>query len=269
MLLSDITPVILTYNEEPNIARVLARLQWAAQVVILDSFSTDATEQIAAKYPNTRFVQRAFDDHTSQWNHAISLVTTTWILVLDADYVLGNGFVEELSTLKLVQGCNAYQASFRYVIFGRPLRGSLYPARIVLFQKGTAYFEQDGHTQLLVATGNVSSLQSKIDHDDRKPLSRWLNSQDKYAKLEAEKLVPLPSSQLALQDRVRRTMILGPIAALIYTLFVRGVIFDGLPGWYYTFQRVLAEILLSLRLLEKKLNASALQHSSQSPPNQV
>ena len=58
---------------------------------------------------------------------------------------------------------------------------------------------------------------------------------------------------MSLNDRIRKTIVLGPPAVLLYTLFARGVILDGWAGWYYAFQRALAEALLSLRLIEAKL----------------
>jgi hypothetical protein len=55
------------------------------------------------------------------------------------------------------------------------------------------------------------------------------------------------------QDRIRRQIIFAPALIFFYTLFGKGLIFDGWPGWYYVFQRTLAEVLLSLRLIEQKL----------------
>lgn len=256
MQLSQITPVVLTYNEEPNLARVLDRLRWAGEVVVLDSFSTDATEAIARSYSNVTFAQRKFDDHASQWNHGITLVGQPWILALDADYMLGEGFAEEMASLHLDDGADAYVAAFRYLIFGHALRASLYPPRVVLFRRENCHFEKDGHTQILHPKGSTGSLRTLIDHDDRKPFTRWVGSQDKYAKLEAEKLCSASVGRLALQDRIRRTMILGPVVVFFYTLLARRAVLDGWAGWYYTFQRTLAEIMLSLRLLERKLSPS-------------
>jgi hypothetical protein len=99
--------------------------------------------------------------------------------------------------------------------------------------------------------GSSAHLTTQIDHDDRKPLSRWFASQDKYAQLEADKLTSL--KHLSFQDWIRRTMILGPIFVFLYTLLVRRTVLDGPHGWFYAFQRTLAEIMLSLRLLEKKI----------------
>jgi len=252
-----ITPLILTYNEEPNLAGCLGRLRWAKEVVVVDSLSRDDTKAIAARHPNVRFLERPFDNHTAQWNFGLDQVRTEWVLSLDADYVLSDGFEEELAALAPAAGLAAYAVSFRYCINGRPLRGTLYPSRLALFRRARCRYVQDGHTQRLQADGLTAALQTRILHDDRKPLSRWLTSQDRYAKLEADKLTRTPASALGLNDRIRKTIILGPPVVLLYTLFVRGVILDGWAGWYYAFQRALAETLLSLRLIEAKLGVSS------------
>lgn len=256
MNLHHITPLILTWNEEPNLRRCLERLQWAREVLVVDSGSTDMTTAIAAEFSNVRLIVRAFDDHTTQWNFGVDATGTPWVLSLDCDYVLGAGFELELSRLREAEDMDAYHASFRYLIFGKALRACLYPPRAVLFRKDRCRYVADGHTQILqVGSGRAGQLATRIDHDDRKPLSRWFSSQDKYACLEAEKLLALPSSALSFQDRIRRTMILGPVVVFFYTLLGRQAVLDGWAGWYYTFQRTLAEIMLSLRLLEDRVSA--------------
>jgi glycosyltransferase involved in cell wall biosynthesis len=249
--LDSITPLILTWNEETNLRRCLERLRWAKDVVILDSGSTDATAIIAAEFPNTRLLVRPLDDHTTQWNFGVDATATNWVLSLDCDYILCPGFEDELSRLDEVPASDAFYSSFRYLIFGKPLRACLYPPRAVLFRKDRCRYVPDGHTQILSIPGSSAHLTTQIDHDDRKPLSRWFASQDKYAQLEADKLTSL--KHLSFQDWIRRTMILGPIFVFLYTLLVRRTVLDGPHGWFYAFQRTLAEIMLSLRLLEKKI----------------
>jgi glycosyltransferase involved in cell wall biosynthesis len=250
--LDDITPLILTWNEAPNLGRTLARLAWAREVVIVDSGSTDGTQQIAARHPGARVLERAFDDHTSQWNFGLAAVTTPWVLALDADYVLGEGFETEVVVRD--DAVDAYEAAFRYCVFGRPLRGSLYPPRALLFRRDRCRYVQDGHTQRLQVSGALGRLQTRVDHDDRKPLSRWLSAQDKYAVLEVDKLLATDPATLGLPDRLRRTGWAALPAVLVHTLLVKGVLFDGWRGGYYALQRLLAEILLALRLLERRLN---------------
>ncbi len=254
MNLQDVTPLILTKNEEPNIQRCLDRLRWAQKVIVLDSASTDSTKDIAMAFPNVIFLTRLFDDHTSQWNYGLDAVQTPWVLSLDCDYVLGDGFEQELAQLPAQPEVDAYFSAFRYLIFGKPLRASLYPPRATLFSKDRCRYQADGHTQLLHVPGPTGTLTTRIDHDDRKPLSRWIVSQDNYAKLEAAKLLASDKENLRVQDRLRLTGWAAVPATLIYTLIVKRTLLDGWHGWFYSLQRTFAEILLAMRLLEKRLD---------------
>jgi hypothetical protein len=147
----------------------------------------------------------------------------------------------------------AYAVHFRYCVWGQPLRGTLYPPRAVFFQKDKCRYEQDGHTQRLKINGKIGWLNGRISHDDRKPLSHWLWAQDRYSTLEVGKLNSTPVAQLNFPDRLRRRIVLAPPLIFLYTLFGKGLILDGWPGWFYVFQRTLAEIILSLKLIENRL----------------
>jgi len=249
----EITPLILTFNEAPNIRRTLEKLSWAKEILVVDSFSADETLEMVRSFPNTRIVQRAFDAHAAQWNHGLEQCGSEWVLALDADYVLSADLVDELRRFEPHSGIAAYFARFRYCVYGRPLRGTLYPPRAVLFRRDQCRYDQDGHTQRLRVDGRTGWLSGFIDHDDRKPLSHWLWAQDRYAALEVEKLLQSTATELPIQDRLRRLIFLSPGLVFLYALLGKGLIFDGWPGWYYAFQRTLAEIILSLRLLEEKL----------------
>jgi glycosyltransferase involved in cell wall biosynthesis len=253
MNLADITPIVLTFNEEANLARCLERLTWANDVLVLDSHSTDRTAEIASRFANVRFVQRAFDDHTTQWNHAVSLCSTSWVLSLDADYVMSPEFAPEAGSLELTPDTTAYYARFRYCIMGKMLRASLYPPRAILFRRDACTYVEDGHTQLLSVKGRTGELRSEVLHDDRKSLSRWLQSQLKYAELEASHLLQSPAETLNRADRLRRGGIAAPAAVFFYTLLGRGLLLDGLAGWFYVLQRTTTECIIALHLLYRRL----------------
>jgi len=249
-MLDTITPVILTFNEEANLDRTLQQLTWAKRVVIVDSYSHDRTIEIAQSYPQVEVFQRSFDTHANQWNYAIDQVQTEWVLSLDADYTLSQALIEEMKTLDPDCAIDSYFISFKYCVFGKPLRGTLLPPREALFRRDQAVYIDDGHTQLLKVKGTSSTLKAPILHDDRKPLGRWLWAQDRYMVLEVKKLRSTPGHELSLGDRIRKTKILAPFVILMYCLILKGGILDGWAGWYYTFQRVLAEILLSIHLIQ-------------------
>lgn len=247
--LDRVTPLILTYDEEPNIGRTLERLTWADRVVVVDSGSEDRTEEIVRSYPNTHFLVREFDTHARQWNYGLEQVDTGWTLALDADYLVPPDVVDEIASISEEAATAGFFAEFDYVVLGSQLSHSLYPSRQVLFRTDRAVFEDDGHTQRVQVDGPSGHLEGRILHDDRKPLSRWLRNQAHYAEREAKKLSNTPPSELSLPDRLRRTRVLGPPAALFYCLFVKGLILEGWPGWYYALERTVAEAVISLALL--------------------
>jgi len=251
-MLEQITPVLLTYNEAPNLPRTLAALSWARSIVVVDSFSADATLGLLKSDPRVGVVQRKFDSHAAQWNFAIheTGIATPWVLALDADYVLSEPLIAELRALQPPAEVDAYRARFDYLVRGRRLRGSLYPPVTVLFRRGRASYVQDGHTQRLQVSGAVEHLHAPIAHDDRKPFAHWRQAQRRYARLEAEKLARTPWRTLGWPDLVRRLVVVAPAAALLYCLVGRGGLFQGLAGWQYAFQRAWAETVIAQELLK-------------------
>ncbi|UKO99579.1 glycosyltransferase family 2 protein [Nostoc sp. UHCC 0870] len=252
-MLEQITPLILTYNEEPNIGRTLQCLTWAKQIIVIDSYSTDTTLEILNSYSQVQLFQRKFDTHGQQWNYGLEQVQSPWVLSLDADYIVTDELISEMATLPVDGQINGYFASFKYCIFGKPVRNTrILPPRQVLFQKSKAIYIDDGHTQVLQLTGQSALLSAYLYHDDRKPFSRWLWSQERYTVLESKKILETPINELDWVDRIRRQKVLAPWMVFLYCLIIEGWIFDGWHGWYYVFQRVLAETILAIRLIERE-----------------
>lgn len=249
-----ITPLILTYNEAPNIARTLEKLTWAKRIVVIDSFSTDDTLKILAQFPQVQVYQQKFVSFADQCNFGLQQIDSQWVLSLDADYYLDDTIVSTIQNLTLnPDQTAAYFARFKYAIFGKPVRGSMYPPRKVLYAKDRAHYVNDGHGHAVVVEGKPDTLDGFIIHDDRKSFSHWLASQDRYLKQEAEKLLTTPFNQMKWIDKIRWFIVPAPFLALFYCLILRGGILDGKHGWHYAMQRVLAEILLSVRLTEARL----------------
>jgi glycosyltransferase involved in cell wall biosynthesis len=251
-MLTKITPVILTYNEEANIGRTLKQLSWARRIVLVDSYSDDKTFEILSSYSQVEVFQRKFDTHAQQWNYGLGKVKSEWVLSLDADYCISDKLIDEMNNLSLDDSIDGYFIPFKYCVFSQPLRGTILPPRQALFRRWQSHYIDDGHTQLLQLNGQSGSLNSYIYHDDRKSLSRWLWSQNRYLTIEAQKLKETPWSDLSWGDRIRTLKIIAPVIVLFYCLILKGGILDGWPGWYYAFQRLLAEVILSLKLIEKE-----------------
>jgi glycosyltransferase involved in cell wall biosynthesis len=249
-MLEEVTPLILTFNESPNIDRTLQHLTWAKRIVVIDSYSTDTTLEILRSYPQVEIFYRDFDTFANQCNYGLEQIKTEWILSLDADYIVTDELIAEIDALPKNSLLDGYFARFKYCVFGKPLRRTLLPPREVLFRREKGVYVDDGHAHRLRVNGKSAMLSSYIHHDDRKPLSRWLWAQDRYLIIETKKLLETPDQELSFGDRIRRQKILAPFVILFYCLILNKGILDGWAGWYYAFQRMLAEILLSIRLIE-------------------
>jgi len=254
-MLDRITPLILTWNEEANIARTLEKLRWAREVVVVDSGSTDGTRSICEAFSNVRMVVRPFDNHATQWNFGLKEtgIASDWVLALDADYVLTDASIDEMQSLLPAKSIAGYRMRFRYCVYGRLLSGTLYPPVTGLYRREAAHYVQDGHTQRVAVNGEVGELGAFVLHDDRKPLGRWLGAQDRYAQLECDLLATRSWGELRWQDRMRKLMIVTPWLVPIYCLTVGRGYRDGWHGLFYAVQRGVAEAVLSLKLMEKKL----------------
>jgi hypothetical protein len=105
----------------------------------------------------------------------------------------------------------------------------------------------------VIISGDVRALTGVIYHDDRKPLSRWLASQQSYARLEADYLLKPNVRVFSAADRLRRMAWPAPFVVFFYVLIIKGCVLDGWPGWFYAFQRVLSECMIALELIDHRV----------------
>jgi glycosyltransferase involved in cell wall biosynthesis len=254
-MLDKITPVILTYNEAPNIGRTLDSLRWAGAVVVLDSGSSDETQDIAARYSNVKWFQRTFDSHQAQWEYAIreTGILTEYVLALDADMEVTAEFRDELQNKFLPGGFPGGDVPFVYSYYGRTLAGSLYPNQIRVFRSAEVVVTQVDHTQHFAVQGTVYKFRSRIIHDDRKSLERWVAAQLSYQVLNDDAITG-NGGQSRLKYSLRRAGIMPPLVGLLAYLRSGGP-FGGAASARYAYERMVCEGLLAIRLMNGRLKA--------------
>ncbi len=245
---SLITPLILTFNEELNLQRTLDSLTWAKRVLVVDSGSTDRTLQIASSFSNVSISQNSFESFGRQWEFALRqpTVTTDYVLALDADMCVPGPFVDELESVFLRGSFAGGVVPFRLVVGRRALAGGLYPPQLRIFKKQQAVPGQRGHAHSFSVSGSVYRFKNRIVHDDRKPFSRWIQAQLKYAQLELERIEKSPVPLI--RDRLRRHGLMPLVMGLLSYCAAGGPL-RGRAALQYALERALFECILGLRLV--------------------
>ena len=254
-LLHEITPMILTFNEEANIGRTLAKLAWAKRILLIDSGSTDRTLEIAKQYLQVEVIRRNFDTAAPQCNFGLTHVESEWVLSLDADYVLSDELIAELAELRPGSNVRGFWARFVFQIFGRSLRASLYPPRAVLYRKSSASYLDEGHTQRVRIDGQLSALpiRSIMTTANQSPvgLTRRL-----IMRARGELSAKAGKINLGWSTAFGLIWCRRPSWCLSTSSLIKRCLFDGWPGWYYTLQGCVPNDAVN-RVVDRRLRSAA------------
>jgi glycosyltransferase involved in cell wall biosynthesis len=254
MSLDRLTPVVLSYNEEVNLPRTLSSLRWAKRIVIVDSGSTDASKALATAFPNVAWFERPFDGYAGQWSFAFSetAISTPFVLALDADMEVPPDLRDELAKLVADDDCDGALIPFAYHVKGVRLWRSLYPAECRLLRRDRGQVVDAGHAARFRVSGRLRTCRARLVHDDHKPLERWLASQARYSRIEADRLSD-PASRGGVKDALRRRLpAWPPLVGLLAYARAGGPLY-GAAARRYALERLIYEALLRWRLADREL----------------
>ena len=224
----SLSALIITYNEEHNIASVIENLDIADEIIVVDSFSTDETTKIAATYNKVTVVQHPFENYATQRNYAISLAKNSWILFLDADERLTPELKEEIvETIQLKEAYSAYYFYRTFMFKNTKIRfsGSQSDKIFRLFKKENAHYNLDKivHEKLIV-TGKTGKLKNKLIHYSYRNYSDYKQKMIFYGKLKAKEEFKKGIKPTFFHFYIR------PLYQFIYQYIIRLGIFDGKKG---------------------------------------
>ena len=179
-----LSAIITTFNEEANIAGCIESLQWCDEILVVDSFSSDRTPEIASPYERVRFVQRTYFGSASQKNWAMDQVRHDWILIFDADERCTPALQREIETL-LAAGPShdAYTIDRRAYFLDRRIRFSGWQNdRVVrLVRKGTARYPNRRVHADMDTLGPAPVLKNAMEHYMVESLNEYIPRIMKYS----------------------------------------------------------------------------------------
>lgn len=265
--------VLLTRNEELNIRQAIESVYgWAENIVVLDSFSTDKTCEIAKEY-GVQIVKREFDNFSSQRNFAIKEFASLsdWMFFLDADEYLTDELRFEIDKLfddDSIGNFDGYLIKRRFIFMGKWIRyGGYYPTWILrLFKPTLALCEREinEHLQIL---GRVGKLSNDFVDNNKKSFSDWIIKHNLYSDFEALQLMnsfPLKSNlfgsqaerKLWIRINIWNKMLpplVRPFIYFFYRYFLRFGFMDGKVGFIFHFMQGLVFLLMiDIKYLEIK-----------------
>lgn len=276
-MITPISVLILTLDEEINLPRCLASLSWCDDVVILDSGSQDATQKIATDW-GARVVERPFDNYARQRNFGLKEIPYKhpWVLMVDADEEVPEGLVAEMG--RAIAGCGDATTLFRMRrkdhFLGRWIkRSSGYPTWFGRLVRPDRVRVEREINEEFVTDGRIELLQNHLHHYPfNKGFACWIEKHNRYSTMEAELMKqrtlegPTWSGLFGCDPADRRRA----VKALVYRLpfrpmlmflalyVVRGGFLDGRAGLTFCLLRSFYEFMINCKVQEVRLRQNNL-----------
>ena len=232
--MKKISAIIPTLNEEIHIENAIKSVSFADEIIIIDSYSTDKTLELAKKY-DVNIIQRKFDDFSTQKNFAIDKAKHDWIYILDADErvtpAVKNEILEAINNSKEFVGFYVRRTFF---FLGRKINyGGCQRDKVVrLFLKEHCKYNGSPVHETISAKGKLGFFKNKIDHYSYKSYDHYISKMNHYAALRGKQY-----HNEGKKVNLFHILIKPPVRFIIH-YFIRFGLLDGYAG--FVFARVQA-----------------------------
>lgn len=221
---------IITFNEEKNIERCLRSvLPVADEIVVVDSYSTDATEEICKRF-NVRFVKEKFRGHIEQKNYAMDLTTNDFVLSLDADEELSPELVKSINSIKVAPQADGYRFNRLNNYCSKFVHhGGWYPdTKIRLWNKNKGRWGGvNPHDSIIMNPhSQLKHLNGDLLHYTYRTLADHLNQINKFSDIAAAE-----AHKKGKKTSVFLHLILNPFITFLKGYFLKLGFLDGLTGF--------------------------------------
>jgi glycosyltransferase involved in cell wall biosynthesis len=220
--------LIITLNEELHIKSLLSDIDFADEIIVVDSYSTDQTVNIIQSFENTKVIQNPFVNYTAQRNFAINQAQNSWVLFIDADERLSPNLKSEIiATINKKNAASAYLIYRTFMFKNKKLHFSGWQTDKIfrLFNKTNCRYDEDRMVhEKLVVTGPIATLKNKITHFSYTSYEDYKSKMYRYGVLKANE------KQKKGQKSSYLLMIFHPVYTFLYQFLIRLGFLDGLKG---------------------------------------
>ena len=225
--MTKISILLPTYNCESTIESTLKSIEWADEILVVDSFSNDSTLDRVKKF-GAKVIQHEYINSAKQKNWALKFVSHDWVLQIDSDETLEKGLKEEMfSRLSNISSkVHCFQIPRKNFVLGQWKNVcDLYPDyQTRLFKKDFARFADKEVHAKIVCKGEILTLDHHIIHLGMPDISKQLSNLDRYTRYEADELLK-NNYQFKTSD-----IIFKPLAVFILKYFFQGGYKFGMRG---------------------------------------
>lgn len=261
---------IQTLNEEDNLPRCLESVSWSDDIVVLDSFSTDRTEEIV-RSAGARFYQREYDGRANNQNWAVEHIEFKypWVWYVDADEVTPPELAHEIIQVAsdTLRHEVAYLVRRKNIFMGKWLKhGNVYNCWFARLWKPNKISWKRAANPVAIIDGTTGYLKCDFIHYTlSKGFAAWFEKHNKISTYEAEEMIKesqhgrIDWSGLISRDPVRRRNALKrlsfrmpcrPLLVFIYMYLLRAGFLDGRPGLTYCTLRAHLEYEICCKVKE-------------------
>jgi glycosyltransferase involved in cell wall biosynthesis len=185
-----ISALAITLNEADNVDSFVQRLSFADEIIIVDSYSIDATVEKAKKYTNVTVYERTFDNFSAQKNFAISKANNDWVVFFDLDEEVTPQLVTEVTATLKDPSAIAYFVKRDFYFMGKRIKysGLQNDWIIRVFNKKYCRYNDTLVHETLEADGTTSKLKQTLPHHTYKSFDDYTGKMHKYSALQAKML---------------------------------------------------------------------------------
>ncbi len=222
---------LITRNEEGNLERTLGTVAWADEIVIVDSGSSDRTEEIARGF-HARFFDEPWKGFAAQKNSALEKCSCDWVLSLDADEALSDELAKAIwEVLHDDSAADGYAISRRNLFLGRWIRhGGFYPdPKLRLFRRGSAEFEIRPVHEKVHFVGKAGRLKGDLIHYAYPTMNTYIEHMDRYSTLGGA-MAAGNGKGGGSPARFAARVLINPLATFCYNYIFRLGFLDGREG---------------------------------------